>query len=115
MLRGNGFTVLLADNIEGALDRAKQNNPDIILASIAVCHPGELTDRLKTDAELAKVPSIVLVKGAQADELPPGFAAREALDQLMAKIVAAPPRSVPVEVSQGEVRGDLSQVPLIDL
>jgi hypothetical protein len=66
------------------------------------------------DPELAKVPAIVLVKDAQ-NELPPGYAAREALDQLMAKIVAAPPRSVPVEASQGEVRGDLSQVPLIDL
>jgi CheY-like chemotaxis protein len=114
-LRGNGFTVLMADNIDGALERAKQTLPDIILASIAVCHPGELTDRLKADTELAKVPSLVLVKGAETDELPPGFAAREALEQLMAKIVSAPPRSVPVEASVGEVRGDLSQVPLIDL
>ena len=114
-LRGHGFTVLLADNIDGALERAKQTAPDIILASIAICHPGQLTDRLKSDAELSKVPSIVLVKGAQTKELPPGFAQREALNELMAKIVAAPPRSIPVEASQGEVRGDLSQVPLIDL
>ena len=35
--------------------------------------------------------------------------------ELMTKIMAAPPRSVPVEASQGEVRGDFSQVPLIDL
>ncbi len=88
-LRGNGFTVLMADTIEGALERAKQTAPDIILASIAICHPGELTDRLKSDAELAKVPSIVLVKHAEADELPPGYAAREAFDQLMAKIMLA--------------------------
>src|SRR6185369_9101995 len=101
--------------IDGALDRAKQTNPDIVLASIAVCHPGELTDRMKTDSELSKLPSIVLVKDAHTKELPPGFAAREALDGLMAKIVAAPPRSVPVEASQGEIRGDLTQVPLIDL
>lgn len=114
-LRGNGFTVLLADNVDAAIERAKQSAPDIILASIAVCHPGELTDRLKGDPELAKVPSIVLVKDAATEDLPPGFAAREGLDRLMAKIVSAPPRSVPVEASQGEVRGDLSQVPLIDL
>jgi len=115
MLRVNGFTVLMADNIEGAIERAKQAAPDIILASISVCHPGELTDRLKADTELANVPSIVLVRDAQTDVLPPGYAAREALDELMGKIVSAPPRSVPVEASQGEVRGDLSQVPLIDL
>jgi CheY-like chemotaxis protein len=115
MLRTNGFTVLMADNIEGAIERAKQTAPDIILASIAVCHPGELIDRLKSETELAKVPSIVLVTGAQTDELPPGYAAREALDELMVKIVAAPPRSLPVEASHGELRGDLSQVPIIDL
>jgi CheY-like chemotaxis protein len=114
-LRGNGFTVLLADNITSAIERAKQAIPDIILASIALCHPGELTDQLKGDAELANVPSIVLVSDGEGGELPPGFARRSALDELMAKIVAAPPRSVAVEASQGEVRGDLSQVPLIDL
>jgi CheY-like chemotaxis protein len=113
-LRGHGFTVLMADNIDGALDRAKQTSPDIILAAIALCHPGELTDRMKADSELANVPSLVLVKDAR-NELPPGYAAREAIDELMAKIVSAPPRSVPVEASVGEVRGDLSQVPLIDL
>src|SRR6476659_5518172 len=42
-LRGNGFTVLLADNVESGVVRAKQDSPDIILASVAVCHPGELT------------------------------------------------------------------------
>jgi CheY-like chemotaxis protein len=114
-LRGNGFTVLLADNIESGVERAKQTLPDIILASVAVCHPGELIDLLKADPELARVPSIVLVAGAEDGTLPPGYARRADLDGLMAKIVGAPPRSVPVEASQGEVRGDLSQVPLIDL
>ncbi len=114
-LRVNGFTVLIADNIEGALERAKQAVPDVILASIAICHPGELTDRLKIDPELARIPSIVLVKDAETHDLPPGYAEREAIDQLMAKIVSAPLRAVSVEASHGELRGDLSQVPLIDL
>src|SRR5258708_25144183 len=113
-LRGNGFTVLLADNIQSGVDRAKQASPDIILASVAICHPGELTDRLKADPELSKVPSIVLVEGAVEGEgdgaLPPGYARRADLEGLMVKIITAPPRSVPVEASQGEVRGDLSQV-----
>jgi len=39
-VRNHGFTVLMADNIEAALERAKQSTPDIVLASIAVCHPG---------------------------------------------------------------------------
>src|SRR5262245_38037265 len=112
-LRGNGFTVLLADNIESGVERAKQASPDIILASDAICPP--LTDQLKADPNLSKVPWIVLVGGEQNGALPPEYARRADLEGLMAKIVAAPPRSVPVEASQGEVRGDLSQVPLIDL
>src|SRR5260221_4506784 len=107
-LRGNGFTVLLADNVESGFERAKQDSPDIILAAIAVCHPGELTDRLKVDPELSKVPSIVLVTGPEDGVLPPGFARRADLDGLMIKIIGAPLRSVPVEVSQGEIRGDLT-------
>jgi len=114
-LRGNGFTVLLAEHVESGVERAKQDSPDIILAAIAVCHPGELTDRLKVDPELSKVPSIVLVTGPADGDLPPGYARRADLDGLMIKIIGAPLRSVPVEVSQGEIRGDLTQVPLIDL
>jgi CheY-like chemotaxis protein len=114
-LRVNGFTVLLADSVEGALERAKQTAPDIILASIDVCHPGGLSDRLRADAELAKVPSIVLVGEAPPSGLPPGHAVRTGLDDLMARIVSAPSRSLPAETPLGEVRGDLSQVPLSDL
>jgi CheY-like chemotaxis protein len=115
-LRGNGFTVILADNIQSGVERAIEDAPDVILASVAVCHPGELTDLLKADPTLSRVPFIVLVGGVdEQGELPPGYARRADLEALMVKIVAAPPRSVPVEASQGEVRGDLSQVPLIDL
>jgi CheY-like chemotaxis protein len=114
-LRGNGFSVILADNIQSGVERAIEDSPDVILASVTVCHPGELTDLLKADPTLSKVPSIVLVGAEDQGELPPGYARRADLEALMVKIVAAPPRSVPVEASQGEVRGDLSQVPLIDL
>src|SRR5262249_39187877 len=88
--------------------------PDIILASAALCNPGELIDQLKADSTLSKIPSIVLSAGSEAGDAPSGHARRD-LNELMARIVSAPPRSVAVEASQGEVRGDLSQVPLIDL
>jgi CheY-like chemotaxis protein len=114
-LRGNGFTVILADNVQSGVERAIEDGPDVILASVTICHPGELTDLLKADPALSKVPAIVLVGGDEHEDLPPGYARRADLEALMVKIVAAPPRSVPVEASQGEVRGDLSQVPLIDL
>ncbi|HKQ71434.1 MAG TPA: response regulator [Polyangiaceae bacterium] len=114
-LRGNGFTVHLADNIASGIERAKQTKPDVILVSDALCQPPELAEHLRRDPELAGVAALVLVNGQGGGDLPLGYAPRGVLDQLMAKIVAAPPRSVAVEASQGEVRGDLSQVPLIDL
>ncbi len=114
-LRGKGFTVVLADNIDSAIERAKQVRPDMIVASVALGHPNELVEQLKADPELAAVPSLVLVAGTERGEIPPGYVARHNLQDLIAKIVAAPPRTVPVEASQGEVRGDLSQVPLVDL
>jgi CheY-like chemotaxis protein len=114
-LRGNGFTVVRADAIASGVERAKEGSLDVIVASDALCQQGGLIDQLKSDPELAKVPSIVLMDATENETVPPGFARRSDLEGLMAKIVAAPPRSVPVEASQGEVRGDLSQVPLIDL
>ena len=115
-LRGNGFTVLLADNV-ASCDRAGQ-------ASIAGHHFG-VGRRLSSGRAHRSAEGRPRAREGAVDRagrrkredgaLPPGYARRADLDGLMAKIVAAPPRSVPVEASQGEVRGDLSQVPLIDL
>jgi len=69
---------------------------------------------MKADAELAKMPSIVLVKDAKrmsCHQAP----AREALDELMAKIVSARPRIVRLIASQAEVRGDSLPGAAIDL
>jgi CheY-like chemotaxis protein len=114
-LRARGFTVLLAGDADGGITRARHDAPDVILASSAVCRDGELMDRLRGEPELAKIPSFVLVRSPDAQDLPPGYAPRGDVDALMGLIIGAPPRSVPAEASQGEVRGDLSQVPLIDL
>jgi CheY-like chemotaxis protein len=114
-LRSRGFTVLLAGDVEAALERAHSDSPDIILAARALAETEGLLDRLRREPELAKIAHIVLVHDEGAAALPSGYAGIADVDALMALIVSAPPRSVPAEASQGEVRGDLSQVPLIDL
>ena len=106
-LRGNGFTVLLADNIASGVERAKQDSPDIILASIAVCHPGELTDRLKARPRACESSVARAGDGPEDGVLPPGYARRADLDGLMIKIIGAPLRSVPArstELSQARGR-----------
>jgi CheY-like chemotaxis protein len=113
-LRGHGFNVLLADNVASALERAKVSAPDIVLGASALCQAGGLTDQMRLNPALARTPVIVLADDP-ADGQAPGFAHRGDLDDLMAQIFSAPLRSLPVEASQGEVRGDLSQVPLVDL
>jgi len=114
-LRMRGFTVLLAGDADSGLERARQDAPDVVLASSVVCLEGDIIQRIKREPELTRIPAFVLERTPPGEDLPMGYAPRGDVDQLMALIIAAPPRSVPAEASQGEVRGDLSQVPLIDL
>jgi CheY-like chemotaxis protein len=115
-LRSNGYNVVLADGAARGIERARETDPDVVVASADVCGPGELIDQLKSLPELSRIPSIVLVPSVgPGDELSPGQALHGDLKALMAKIAALPLRTVPVDTSHGEVRGDLAQVPLIDL
>jgi CheY-like chemotaxis protein len=116
VLRGNGFHVVLADSVHSAVERARETATDVVVAAAQVCGPGELPDQLRAIPELGKLPLIVLAPppatGAAMSE---GSAPRDDATMLMAKIASLLPRPLPVEGSQGEVRGDLAQVPLVDL
>jgi CheY-like chemotaxis protein len=114
-LRGHGFNMILADNIASALERAKASAPDIVLGANTLCQAGGLVDQLRIDPALSRTPVIILVGNEVNETLPAGYARRDDLDDLMAQIFSAPLRSLPVEAAQGDVRGDLSQVPLVDL
>jgi CheY-like chemotaxis protein len=116
VLRGNGFQVVLADSVESAIERAREATTDVVVASADLCGPGALLDQLKAIPELGKLPSIVLAPPPpHALPVPEGQAARDDTGALVARIGSVIPRPMPVEGSQGEVRGDLSQVPLVDL
>ncbi len=70
-LRQGGYTVIEArDGIE-ALEQLKENQPDFILLDLMI--PGlsgfEVLERIKTDAELLKVPVIILSALAELDVL----------------------------------------------
>lgn len=114
-LRARGFTIVLADSVASGLERAKGARPDIVLGAAAVCGQGGLLERLRADGELSSVPSVVLVH-ARGEGLPPCCVERSDLDAISAAIAAAPSRAAPAEAAtQGELRGDVSQVALVDL
>ncbi|HEY3594572.1 MAG TPA: DUF4388 domain-containing protein [Polyangiaceae bacterium] len=113
VLRGNGFQVILADSVSSALERARESPADVVVAAAEVCGPGELLDQLKSWPDLGKLPAIVLAPcaGSAAE----GQSPRDDAAALMARIGSVLPRPLPLVGSQGEVRGHLSQVTLVDL
>jgi CheY-like chemotaxis protein len=115
VLRGRGLHVVLADSVAVAIERVREAAADVVVASDDVCGSGGLVDQLKAMPDFEKLPCIILSASGAGSALPEGYGSREDTVGLLAKIGSVLPRPLPVEASQGEVRGDLSQVPLVDL
>lgn len=113
-LQARGFTVALSNSIQSALDRAHDARPDIVLAASSLCRPGDLIDQLRADPKLANLAVVILVH-IRGGSLPDRCIVRTDIDALVAAIVAAPARDLAPESTQGELRGDLSQVSLVDV
>ena len=113
VLQARGFSVALANSVASAIDRARDTRPDIVLAASALCRPGDLIDQLRADPKLASLPLVILVH-IRGGSLPERCIVRTDIDALVAAIAAAPARDTSPE-SQGELRGDLSQVSLVDV
>lgn len=114
-LRARGLTVTLADEPERAVERARRARPDAILADKALFDDAELTDRLDKERELREIPRFVLVPGDADDELTPDILPRDNVDLITKRMYALPKQPPPVEAEQGDFRGDLQQVSVVDL
>ncbi len=98
-LRQSGYTVLEAEDGIEALDQLKENKPDLLLLDLMM--PGlsgfEVLEQIQTDAELPKVPTVVLSALADPDVINRciGLGARDYITkpydpvQLMDRIVNA--------------------------
>lgn len=113
-LQARGFSVALANGIQSAIDRARDAKPDIVLAASSLCRPGELIDQLREDPKLATLPVVILVH-IRGGSLPNRCIVRTDIDALVSAIATAPARDASPESTQGELRGDLSQVSLVDV
>lgn len=114
-LRARGMSVLLADDIPTAIARARAQLPHIVFVAAAIAKRHELWEGLASETHLAGLPRVVLVRAPSAEGLPPDHATYDDLDRLVARALEVSPAMVAPETNQGEIRGDLQQVPLVDL
>lgn len=115
-LRMRGLNVMIADSIDGAIERARRSRPDAILVSAALDDPSEVARRLDSDPELAGVPRFTLADDSvsldrlRSDQLP-----RRDSDFIAKRLYAMPARGSAVAVERGDFRGDLQKVSVVDL
>ncbi len=116
-LRSVGLTVGLADQVHGALERARTLGPDAILLASDLVKASDVLARLDAAKDLSGVPRFVLVHdGAQSED----FSGLETLAYadsagIAKKLFALAPRGESVVPAAEDFRGDLKQVSMADL
>lgn len=112
-LRARGLTVNNANGAFEAVEQAFKRRPDVVLAARAVDEDSALADAFAAVPDLADTPILFLVDDAEG-ELGPDDVLRGDVDHIVSRITEASPRGSRPTVLQ-ETRGDLEQVPLVDL
>jgi CheY-like chemotaxis protein len=113
-LRARGLTVYNASEVYEAVEQAFKHRPDVILFTKDVDGEAELAHALRAVPEIAAVPVLRLVRHARIDELGPADVLRADLDEVISRISEASPREPRPSIDQ-EIRGDIEQMPLVDL
>jgi len=114
-LRARGLAVVLADDLASAAARARSHGPHIVFVAASLTRREDFLERLVTEANLAGIPRLILVRSPTSDSLPPDHVSYDDVDRLVARSLEVTPISVPPESGQGELRGDVKQVALVDL
>ncbi|WP_129580178.1 MULTISPECIES: DUF4388 domain-containing protein [Sorangium] len=112
-LRARGLTVTNANGAFEAVEQAFKRRPDVVLAARALDEDSALADAFAAVPDLAETPILFVVDDAEA-ELGPDDVLRSDVDHIVSRITEASPRGSKPTVLQ-EIRGDLQQVPLVDL
>ncbi|WP_437966911.1 DUF4388 domain-containing protein [Sorangium sp. So ce260] len=112
-LRARGLTVNNANGAFEAVEQAFKRRPDVVLAARAIDEDSALADAFAAVPDLADTPILFVVDGAEG-ELGPDDVLRGDVDHIVSRITEASPRGSKPTVPQ-EIRGDLQQVPLVDL
>lgn len=110
-LRALGLEVAIADSCALALERARARRPDAFVIERSLAESTPLVGELAADRQLAAIPRLVM-----ADEpTPPILLDRRDPAALARGLYAALPRERDAAGRDGDFRGDLTQVSVVDL
>jgi CheY-like chemotaxis protein len=113
-LRARGLTVFNASEVYEAVEQTFKHRPDVVLVAHDINGEGDLTESIRAVPEIASTPLLRLMPDGRADELGPNDVLRADLDHVISRISEASPRD-PRQPFDQEIRGDIEQMPLVDL
>lgn len=111
-LRARGLLVVNANGAFEAVEQAFKRRPDVVLAAREINEHSALTGAFEAVPELADTPLLFLAR--EDSDLGPDDVPRGDVDRIVSRISEASPRGSRYPSPQ-ETRGDLQQVPLVDL
>jgi hypothetical protein len=114
-LRTRGLSVLIADSIEGALERAGGSDVIAVLVSNTLLSDPDGFDRLRNANTLQDAPLFVLVDKPIGASLAPDELPHNDVELIARKLYAIPSRVSVGPEEGGDFRGDLQQVSTVDL
>lgn len=114
-LRSRGLAVIIADGVEGVLERAAGAEVLAVLLASSLLTDVEGYDRLKNLGSLRDVPFFILVDKPVDASLAPDELPHQDVELIARRLYALPSRSTVGPEEGGDFRGDLQQVSTVDL
>jgi hypothetical protein len=114
-LRSRGLNVLIADRIEGVMERAASADALAVLLSNSLLGETDAFERLRNLGSLQDVPFFILVDKPVGASLAPDELPHHDVELIARRLYAIPNRVVVGPEEGGDFRGDLQQVSSVDL
>lgn len=113
-LRARGLLVSIASEVFDAVEQAYQKKPHILLAAKEMDRDGDLSAAIAAVPSLSDMPLLYLVDPSSKKELGPRDIKRTDVDRIASHVLQV---ALPEATSdpQQEVRGNVQQMPLVDL
>ncbi len=115
ILRSVGLLVSIASDADSAVELAFQFHPDIVIAGREIHRGGDVGYVFRGKGQLAEIPVLYLLDESHEDEALPDEVRRAETDQIISRITGIMPKFSRLPPPQQDIRGDLEQVPLVDM
>jgi CheY-like chemotaxis protein len=114
-LRSVGLVVSIASDADSAVELTFHFQPDIVIAGREIHRGGDVGYVFRGKGQLAEIPVLYLLDESHEDEALPDEVRRADTDQVIARITGITPKFSRMPPPQQDIRGDLEQVPLVDM